>query len=250
MNLRQLFVLVSVVIGWSIETSRADLVFSSGSRSVFSAATYGTLDFSATTVAGLYTDSASTIGVGPGGAHSASASQSSLTPDTTGPLMSGTGHSESSISATGMDGYSTTGESVFIVSFQVDVDGMYDLDTSVSWTGDVPPFGGSNHAWVELKNNTTSTQLAYTFKNFASQGTLSSSYMLALEAGDTYELVALARVSGSGGLAGVASADADWSFDLTSAAIPEAGSVAMMTLASLGAAFGACWRRQRQCPQW
>jgi hypothetical protein len=245
MNLRLLLALVLAASGLSVGTASAALTFTSGTRLVTALATYAAGDGDVTTGSELVAFDAATAGMGPGGTHSAHASQSSLLPDVTGPVMSGTGEADSLIIANGTDGYSTTGDSYLDVFFTVDVAGMYEFDAEVDWVGDDPQFSfGGNHAFVELRDITNSVTLAFIQRDTILTGVQGVSTTLALAPLTSYRITANARVSGSGGLAALVGAEGNWTFTLA-AVVPEAGSVAMMTLAAVSAAYGAWAGRGR-----
>jgi hypothetical protein len=154
------------------------------------------------------------------------------------------GHSESAISANGMDGYSTIGNSFFDIFFTVDAPALYDLDASVNWVGGVPPFGFSSFAFVELRDFTNGSGLAFIQRDPGTQGLGTLSTTVSLTTGITYRLVAQALINGAGGLPVTSTATADWSFDLVTA-IPEAGGALLLSPIVLAAALGVWWSRRR-----
>jgi hypothetical protein len=220
----------------------ADISFTSGTRQVNTGTTHGVPDGDVDFTAGLFTESASTSGSGVSGSFTADSSQFSFVFDTVGPHMNGSGHAESSVSATGASGYSTTANSEFEIFFTVTATGDYNFLADVDLSAAVSSFAGASFSFVELRDDTNSTVLANIFRNAAFQGSDSFSDTFTLFTGTNYRVRAQSLMSGFGGTPSpLVTAVGNWSFDLSPASIPEIGSSAMMSLACIGAAFG-LWR--------
>jgi hypothetical protein len=241
MNIRLLAVCFTVALLGTIERAYADLVFVSGSRTVITAVTHGgPPDVGGTAAPGPYVDLATSAGAGPAGTFMATASQDSTVP-AIGPGMFGSGGAFTGITGSGAGGYSTTAESTFIVDFLVNLNGFYSFEASTFWAGDVPPFAtGISNSFVELRDVTNSIVLAATGNFFGAQGSSSVSGTFPLLIGNTYRVTAHAGIGGGAAIPGAFDADSAYEFNLAS--VPEAGSVAMMTLGTLLAAAVAWWK--------
>jgi hypothetical protein len=116
----------------------------------------------------------------------------------------------------------------------------------VSWIGGAAPplSGGAN---VTFFNVPAATNVAPTASVSAGAPGADSvgPLVITLSPSVVYQLTAQAIIAG-GGAPGSHSADADWAFTLT--AIPEAGSLALLSPVVLGVALGAWWSRRR-CQQ-
>jgi hypothetical protein len=251
MNRRQLFVLVFVAVGWISEPTRADIVINPlTDRSVAVAATDAPPAGVATDADSLPDNGAGTIDAavataGPWGVLTANADQTSSTPATTGPLMTGIGTGSLTASPPASSGFSETARSFFDVFFTVDLTQTYQLDATVNWADTYPPGMISGIAIVDLRDVTggvPGVPLGGISSDPGDPGLKSLLTTALLSVGQVYRLEAKVFMS-AGGLA-MAPYTASSSFAATLSLVPEVGSAAMMTLATLGAAICA-WRRQR-----
>jgi hypothetical protein len=140
-------------------------------------------------------------------------------------------------------GWSPLADSFFDVFFHVDATGPFSLDAAVSWLGDDHPAlnGG---AQVKLRDVTNSIDLFLVNQSSSPPGANdppAAPIVLILD--NSYELSARATIIGGGPVDGLFEADGHWSVTLT--AIPEVGSLLLMSPIVLGAAFCA-WRSSRR----
>jgi hypothetical protein len=158
--------------------------------------------------------------------------------------MFGMGGAFTGITGSGAGGYSTTAESTFMVDFVVSLSGLFSFEASTFWSGDVPPFAtGISNSFVELRDVTNSIVLAATGNFFGDQGGSSVSGTFPLLVGNTYRVTAHAGIGGGAAIPG--SFDADSAYEFNLASVPEAGSVAMMTLGTVLAAAAAWWKGKK-----
>jgi len=250
MTRRTLFLLALAAATLCTGITSADIVVGTVARSVMTAAGAplpgpGMMDSNSTP--GAWSGIAFTDVIGPGGAVSTDALQASTTPAPTGPTIFGSGDAfTSGFGATPPPppaGYSLLADSKFDVIFTVDAASLYDFDASVTWLGTAPPVGGG--AMVELRDVTVpmSTVVLHSIsKSVVSPGVMPLDTTITLSPGVTYQLVAEAKLDG-GGAPGPFTGEAHFMFELT--AIPEAGSLLLMSPIVLGAAFGA-WRSAKR----
>jgi len=219
----------------------AEIIVSSTSRGVAAAATGAAGDGDSSVLAGLYDHSASATGSSPAGTIGSAASQSSIIPSLTGPAMDGLGSVSTFASATGFTGFSNLADSFFDVFFEVSTTGFYNLDASVNWTGDVPPFSG--FASVELRDITSATTIDSVVSDVGSPGVHELHDAYFLTTGISYRLLAEAKIAGGFATAGEYDASGGWSVTL----VPEPSTLGLLaaagvTLAAIAATRRKTWR--------
>lgn len=230
-----LAMLALVIIYLNIERAFGDIIIVSSARGVMAGSTGAFPDSDSTPVAGPYAKLASSIGSGPAGIISSTASQLSSTPGPVGPVLLGAGMASVSADATGFTGFSNIAASFLDVSFDVTSTDFYDFDAEVHWGGMTPPYFG--HSKIELKNLTLGTTLASILSDPLSPGThsITSSYLLT--AGTSYKLFAEVEIPGGWDISGIYSADGYWDVSLS---VPEPSS---LTLVGIGIGLFAKLRR-------
>lgn len=229
-----------VLIQLSLGTVYGDIIITSSARGVMAGSTGAFPDSDSTPVTGPYAKLVSSVGSGPAGIISSSASQLSSTPSPVGPVLFGAGMASVSADATGFTGFSNIAASFLDVSFDVTSTGFYDFDAEVHWGGMTPPYFG--HSKIELKNLTLGTTLATVLSDPLSPGTHSISSSTFLTAGMHYKLFAEVEIPGGGDFAGSYIADGYWDVLL---AVPEPSS---LTLLGIGFGLFAKLRcRRRSC---
>jgi hypothetical protein len=223
--LRLLFVFVCVVCGSSL--AFAEISVLTTSRSVSAASTGAAGDGDSSLAAGLFDEAASSHGTSPAGDINSDADQFSFVPSLIGPVMDGDGDVSASASATGFTGFSNLADSLLDVTFTVTSTGIYNLDASVNWVGDAPPYSG--FATVELHNVSSPALIDSVVSHVGSPGvhTLNDGYLLT--AGVNYRLYAEAKITGGFATAGEYDAIGSWSFSL----VPEPDGLALLTCGAM-----------------
>jgi hypothetical protein len=236
--------LAALALGGNCQPTRGAIVVSNAFRSVLADPVVTAAVSDSSSAAGALTLNKFTSGSGGGvQIQIVSASQTSTTPSPSGSTMSGQGRANASY--TGGDGATINPvmDSLFDVSFSVDAAGSYLLNSAVQWNGTFQPIDG--FASVELRDVTHNTTLALARVNAGQFLFPNPSFTLLLQPGTAYRLVAEAKVFGPPDEFTPLSGDAQWSFNLSAVAVPEAGSMALVGLAATAGSLAAAWRRQR-----
>jgi hypothetical protein len=224
--------------------ARADIVVSDPpndvDRYVDTAATSGVPMTISNMTTGLFTAAAASSGI-VGNLVSTTASQTSTIGTITNSI-SGDGDVHAAVHAVNGT-WSPLADSLFDVTFEVDVETTYSFRASAAWLGDDSPFL-DGIAQVSFQDVTNGPDVA---PMIGSSGATPLAdhvgpLLVTLSPGVDYRLTARAIIAG-GGFPGIFEANASWSFTLTP--VPEARSLALLSPIVLGAALGVWWSKRR-----
>jgi hypothetical protein len=179
--------------------------------------------------AGPYSYMSASTDNGPAGDFLASATQTSNAP-AGGPTMEGTGAAGALINVLGAGGYAGA-TSFFQAKFTVNSPAQYLFNAAVTYEADNPPFD-FGFANVALFDYGTFTELAFIEQSDLAPGSDSVSLLVSLSPGVEYEIGAGAQIGDLDDnldTLGAHTASASWSFSLTPVAVPEVGSMLLMT---------------------
>jgi hypothetical protein len=217
----RLFTIAIVYVGAA--KAQGDLVFNSGTRSVFAFTISNSSQSS--TAAGEFNEAVSSAVTFSFGSVDADASQFSEVPAIPANSMSGSGlTSRMTILDSPVGTIGGSAVSSFDIFFSVDEDGMYDLNANVGWFGTTLSTGGptANFASFQLIDNSNGQTLFTLNRDVSLQGTEVLNEVVSLSTGRIYRIRAIARTTGGISIVGSHPANANWSFGISEvSSIPE-----------------------------